>query len=365
MSSKRDYYEVLGVAQDVSEEDVKRAYRKLALKFHPDRNQGDKDAETKFKEASEAYAVLSDKDKRALYDRFGHAGLSGGGAADFSGVGVGDIFSQFQDIFSDFFGAGGNGGGRGQRRQARGADVRVDARITLADSMRGVKHEVNVEGLAPCDGCRGSGAAPGTSPEKCRHCGGSGQVATQRGFIMFSSTCPSCRGQGAIIVSPCQSCAGRGAVERQRKVIVTFPAGIDSGQRLRVPGQGMPGPEGSPSGDLYVDVELEPHADFERDGADLVTRESISFVEAAVGTEFDVVLPDGTEVGVEVPGGTQPGTVITAQGQGLQRVGRRGRGDLHVVVNVHVPSKLSRKARKLFEELEEELAPPASRRSAG
>jgi molecular chaperone DnaJ len=362
MSAKRDYYEVLGVAQDAGEEDVKRAYRKAALKFHPDRNQGDKDAEGQFKEATEAYSVLSDKEKRATYDRFGHAGLQGG--ADFSGVGVGDIFSQFQDIFADFFGGGGGGGGR-QRRQARGADVRVDARITLQDSMRGVKHEIVVEGLAPCETCRGSGAAAGTNPETCRHCGGSGQVATQRGFIMFSSTCPSCRGQGSIIVSPCSSCSGRGAVEKQRKVVVTFPAGIDSGQRLRVPGQGMPGPNGTANGDLYVDVEVEPHADFERDGADLVTRESISFLEAAMGTEFDVVLPDGTEVPVSVPSGTQPGTVITSHGQGLQRIGRRGRGDLHVVVNVHVPTKLSRKARKLFEEVEAELAPPVSRRGTG
>jgi molecular chaperone DnaJ len=360
MSSKRDYYEILGVAQDASDEDIKRSYRKAALKFHPDRNQGDKDAEVKFKEATEAYSVLSDKDKRATYDRFGHAGLQGG--ADFSGVGVGDIFSQFQDIFADFFG---DQNGRRGRRQARGADVRVDARITLRDSMVGVKHEVTVEGLAPCEGCKGSGAAPGTTPETCRTCQGQGQVATQRGFIMFSSTCPTCRGQGTLISTPCGSCSGRGAVERQRKVIVTFPPGIDSGQRLRVPGQGMPGPNGAPSGDLYVDVQIEPHPDFERDGADLVTRESISFVEASMGTEFDVVLPDGTEVAVEIPSGTQPGTVITARNQGMQHIGRRGRGDLHVVVNVHVPKKLSRKARKLFEELEEELAPPMSRRGTG
>jgi molecular chaperone DnaJ len=361
MSTKRDYYEILAVAQDASDDDVKRAYRKAALQYHPDRNQGDKDAEAKFKECTEAYSVLSDKDKRATYDRFGHAGLQGG-ATDFSGVGVGDIFSQFQDIFADFFG---DQGGRRGRRQARGADVRVDARISLRESMAGVKHEVTVEGLAPCESCKGSGAAAGTSPETCRTCQGSGQVATQRGFIMFSSTCPTCRGQGNTISTPCASCSGRGAVERQRKVIVTFPAGIDSGQRLRVPGQGMPGPNGAPSGDLYVDVTIEAHPDFERDGADLVTRESISFVEAAMGTEFDVVLPDGTEVPVEIPGGTQPGTVITARGHGMQHIGRRGRGDLHVVVNVHVPKKLSRKARKLFEELEDELAPPMSRRGTG
>jgi molecular chaperone DnaJ len=361
MSSKRDYYEVLGTARDASDDDIRKAYRKAALKYHPDRNQGDAEAEGKFKEATEAYSVLSDQQKRGTYDRFGHAGLEGG-AADFSGVGVGDIFTQFQDIFSDFFG---DGGGRARRRQTRGADVRVDARLTLEEAMKGVKREVTVEGLAPCDLCKGNGAEPGTSPVSCGTCGGSGQVAPQRGFIMFSSTCPSCRGQGSTIGSPCTSCSGRGAVQRQRRVLVTFPAGIDAGQRLRVPGQGMPGPGGSASGDLYVDVELAPHEDFERDGADLITRENISFVEAAMGTEFDVVLPDGTEVLVDVPGGTQPGTVITERGRGIERIGRRGRGDLHVVVNVHVPRKLSRKARKILEQLEDEIAPPVSRRGTG
>lgn len=361
MSSKRDYYEVLGTGRDASEDDVRKAYRKAALKYHPDRNQGSAEAEVKFKEATEAYSVLSDAKKRAAYDRFGHAGVDGG--ADFSGVGVGDIFSQFQDIFADFFGGGGQGGSS-RTRQSRGADVRVDARLTLEEAMLGVKREVTVEGLAPCDTCQGSGAEPGTSPEACATCGGSGQVATQRGFIMFSSTCPSCRGQGSTVGSPCNSCSGRGAVERERRVLVTFPAGIDGGQRLRVPGQGMPGPGGSSGGDLYVDVELTPHDDFEREGADLITRESISFVEASLGTEFDVVLPDGSEVPVDVPGGTQPGTVLTQRGQGVSRIGRRGRGDLHVVVNVHVPRKLSRKAKKALEQLEEEIAPPVSRRGA-
>jgi molecular chaperone DnaJ len=366
MSQKRDYYEVLGVAQDAGDDDIRRAYRQCALKFHPDRNQGDKASEEKFKEATEAFSVLSDKEKRATYDRFGHAGLEGGGGFDYSGVGVGDIFSQFQDIFSDFFGGGGSFGGQNRRRRpTRGADVRVDARITLKEAMTGVKREVLVRGVGPCDGCQGSGAAPGTQRQTCRSCGGSGQLATQRGFIMFSSTCPACAGQGSVVSTPCSSCAGRGAVERERKVNVTFPAGIDSGQRLRVPGQGMPGVNPNEPGDLYVDVAVEPHADFEREGADLVTRENLSYAEAALGTEFDVILPDGTEVAVAVPGGTQPGSVITEQGRGLQRIGQRGRGDLHVVVNVHVPKKLSRKARKLLEELAEELGPEFSKRRTG
>jgi molecular chaperone DnaJ len=366
MSQKRDYYEVLGVAQEASVDDIRRAYRQCALKFHPDRNPGDKSAEDKFKEATEAFSVLSDKDKRSTNDRFGHAGLEGGGGFDFSGVGVGDIFSQFQDIFSDFFGGQGGFGGtnRGRRRPTRGSDVRVDARITLREAMTGVKQEVTVRGHAACETCQGSGAAPGTSRQTCRSCGGSGQLATQRGFIMFSSTCPTCAGQGSTLTSPCTACAGRATVERERKVVVTFPAGIDSGQRLRVPGQGMPGPAGTEPGDLYVDVQVEPHQDFERDGADLVTRENLSFVEAVLGTEFDVVLPDGTEVAVSVPGGTQPGTVITEEGRGLQRIGQRGRGDLHVVVNVHVPKKISRKARKLLEELGEELGPEMNKRRA-
>lgn len=355
MSQKRDFYEVLGTNREASDDDVRKAYRKLALKHHPDRNPDDPSAEEKFKEATEAYSVLSDADKRRTYDQFGHAGLEGGGAPDFSGGGLGDLFSQFQDMF-------GGGGGSRRRRPARGADVRVEASISLKESMLGLKRELSVDGLAPCEGCSGSGAAAGSTPQSCRRCGGSGEVGVQRGFIMFSSTCPDCRGQGSVISTPCSDCSGQGATERHRKVVVTFPAGIDAGQRLRVPGQGMPGPGGSSPGDLYVDVELETNKDFEREGSDLITRESLSFLEASLGTEFEVILPDDTKVGVEIPTGTQPGTVITKSGQGIEHVGRRGRGDLHVVVNVHIPRKLSRKARKVFLEFENELRPPISKR---
>lgn len=352
MSSKRDFYEVLGVSQQAGEDEIKRAYRKLALKYHPDRNQGNAEAEAKFKEATEAFSVLSNSEKRNSYDRFGHAGVEGG-----RGMDVGDVFRDFQDIFADFFGAS-DGGGRGRSRgQPAGADVGISMQISLKDALSGVKKEVSVRGLAPCSTCSGSGAAEGTKPQVCRTCQGNGQVATQRGFMMFSSTCPSCRGRGQVITKPCSGCSGSGSQEQQRKVVVSFPAGIDGGQRLRVPGQGMPGPGGRNPGDLYVDVELEPNPDFERDGPDLVTRENLSFLEAATGTELEVVLPDGVRVAVEVPAGTQPGTVLTQRGQGAQQIGRRAKGDLHVVVNVHVPRKLSRKARKALQELDDELSP--------
>jgi len=355
---KRDYYEVLGVAKDAGADDIRRAYRQLALKHHPDRNPGDKGAEEKFKEATEAYSVLSDGDKKAAYDRFGHAGLGGGGY-DFQGAGIGDILSHFQDMFSDFFGGFGGGGFAGtggRRRQDRGQDTRVEAVISLKDAMTGCKHEVLVHGAVPCDTCNGSGAKPGTKAEGCPQCRGSGQVTTQRGFIMFSTTCPGCRGQGQYLPHPCADCSGIGLVERQRKVLVSFPPGIDTGQRLRVPGQGMPGRPGTPAGDLYVDVHVEEDERFERSGHELATRVKVSFVEAALGGEVRLDLPDSSHVTAEIAPGTQPGTVIVVKGQGMPRLDRRGRGDLHVLVEVHVPNKLSKRARKLLQELEVELS---------
>jgi molecular chaperone DnaJ len=359
MSEKRDFYEVLGVSNTASEDEIRKAYRQAALKHHPDRNPGDKVAEENFKEATEAYSVLSDAQKRASYDRFGFAGVDSRGGFDFQGAGMGDIFSHFQDMFSDFFGNAGGGSGGGRRRPARGEDVRVEAKISLEEAMIGTKQEVTVVGAAPCDTCSGSGATPGTSSERCRQCSGSGQVTTQRGFIMFSTTCPVCRGSGTMITNPCTTCKGAGLTEKRRKVLVNFPAGIDSGQRLRVPSQGMPGPSNAPAGDLYVDVEVAPHARFERDGADLITREQISFTDAVLGTQVEVELPDHTNISVKIPAGTQPSSVLTIEGKGLPRLDRRARGDVHVVVGVHVPNKLSRKARKLLEELAEELNPEA------
>lgn len=362
MTEKRDYYEILGVAKDASADDIRRAYRQAALKHHPDRNQGNPEAEARFKEATEAYSVLSEEEKRSIYDRFGHEGLSGRGGFDFSNAGMADILSQFQDMFSDFF--GGFGGQSSRRRgPPRGQDVGVNATLAFAEAYVGTKKEISVSGHAPCGTCGGSGAAPGTEPERCQHCGGAGQVATQRGFIMFSTTCPVCRGVGKRIVEFCEDCQGRGAVDRTHKVVVNFPAGIDTGQRLRVPQHGMPGPEGGVAGDLYVDVEVASDEVFTREGYDLVLRHGVSFAAAALGGTMRVELPDGAVVEAEIRAGTQPGSVVTVSGRGFPRLDRTGRGDLHIVVTVQVPKRLSKRARKLLEELDNELEAQAERRA--
>ncbi|AKT42309.1 molecular chaperone DnaJ [Chondromyces crocatus] len=351
MSEKRDYYEVLSVARDASPDDIRKAYRQLALKFHPDRNPGDASAEVKFKEATEAYQVLSDADKRGRYDQFGHAGLEG--AVGFEG---GDIFSHFQDIFSEFFGGFGGGGGRGRRGPARGQDIRVQQRLTLKEAICGCKREVALRTPAPCDECSGTGAKPGTKRKTCGTCNGAGQVSTARGFVMFSQTCPECSGEGSIVKTPCAACKGAGAVERSRKVVVSFPAGIDGGQRLRVPGQGMPGSPGAPPGDLYVDVDLLPDERFERHGTDLVYRLPLTFVDAALGTTIEVELPDETKADVTVPAGTQPNDIIPVKGKGVPRLDGRGRGALQVLVQVEVPRELSAAAKDLLQKFQSELA---------
>lgn len=357
MSEKRDYYEVLGVAREASDDDIRKAYRQAALKHHPDRNQGNPSAEAKFKEATEAYSVLSDAEKRGAYDRFGHAGLGGGGF-DFNSAGVGDILSHFQDMFSDFFGGAGGfggGGGRRSRQPQRGQDVRVELTLSLAEALTGGKHEVSIHGAVSCETCHGSGARPGTKPETCSQCRGAGQVTAQRGFIMFSSPCARCRGTGQMIAAPCETCRGQGAVEKQRKVLVNVPAGIDSEQRLRVPGQGMPGPGSAPAGDLYVDIEVQGDPNFERHGNDLGARLTLSFAEAALGMVTQLRLPDEREVQVKVEAGSQPGSVIVVKGEGAPRLDRGGRGDLHVMLAVNVPKKLSKNAKHLLQELEKEL----------
>jgi molecular chaperone DnaJ len=349
MSQKRDYYEVLGVAKDACADDIRKAYRAAALKNHPDRNPDDSEAAGRFKEATEAYGVVSDEDKRARYDRFGFAGLEG-----LPQAGTGDIFSHFQDIFSEFF--GGFGGQRRRGGPARGQDIRVQQRLSLKDAMLGCKREVSMRTPVVCDECAGTGAKPGTKRKACGTCNGVGQVSTSRGFVMFTQTCPECAGEGSVVKTPCGTCKGAGAVEKLRKVTVTFPAGIDGGQRLRVPGQGMPGQLGGPQGDLYVDIELGPDERFERDGADLVTRASVSFAEAAMGGSTELALPDETRVTVDVPAGTQPGEVITLKGKGMPRIDGRGRGALQVLVQVDVPRSLSPRAEALLRELDEELA---------
>jgi molecular chaperone DnaJ len=360
MSDKRDYYEVLGVERTASSEEVRKAYKREALKHHPDRNPGDAAAEAKFKVVNEAFQVLSDDEKRQIYDQFGHAGLEGGmgGGGDAS-----DVFAHMQDLFAEMFSGGGFGfGGGGRRQQRRGNDLRVQARLTLREAAFGIKREITVNAPTRCDDCGGTGAKAGTKPEACGHCRGSGQVSNARGFVMFTSPCPRCHGQGAVIKEHCKSCKGHGAVERPRKVVVGFPAGIDGGQKLRINGQGMPGPAGAPAGDLYVEIEVEEDGRFERDGADLVTRVHVSFADAALGAEVRVPAlgesvddPPDTTVPWRIPAGTQSGSVFQIKGQGVPRLDGRGRGSLVAVVQVDVPTALNDRAKALLGELEREL----------
>jgi len=356
MSNKRDYYEVLAVSREAASDEVRKAYRREALKYHPDRNPGDATAEGKFKEVNEAYQVLSDESKRGIYDQFGHAGLDGSGGSGFEGVG--DVFSHMQDLFTEMF-SGGAGFGGGGGRSRRGADMRVQVRLTLREAAFGCKHEVSVRAPASCTDCGGTGTKAGSKPEGCPQCRGTGQVSNARGFVMFTSTCPRCRGAGRVIKHPCATCAGQGAVERTRRVTVTFPAGIDAGQRLRVPSQGVPGPGGAAPGDLYVEVDVEDDARFERDGADLVARVRIPFVEAALGGEIRVPALESEDgdatVALAVPPGTQSGAVFTMKGYGIPRLDGRGRGSLVVAVQVEVPTSLSPRARELIEQLGGEL----------
>lgn len=354
MSSKRDYYEVLSVSREATVDDLRRAYRREALKHHPDRNPGDSSAESKFKEVTEAYQVLSDEERRRIYNQFGHAGLDGSAGAH---GGMGDVFAHMQDLFSEMF--SGTMGFPGSSQARRGGDLRVQARLTLREAAFGCKRELNVRAPATCTDCTGSGAKAGSKPETCPQCRGTGQVSNARGFVMFTSTCGRCRGAGRVIKHPCPSCGGQGAVERARKVNVTFPAGIDVGQRLRVPGQGMPGPNGAAAGDLYVEVDVEPDPRFERDGADIVERVHVLFTEAALGAEIQVEALDAEDdestISLSLPPGTQSGEVFTVKGHGIPRLDGRGRGALVVVVQVDVPKAPTARARELLEQLDEEL----------
>jgi molecular chaperone DnaJ len=353
MNQKRCYYEVLGVGKDAPCADIRKAYKRLALKYHPDRNK-DADAEVRFKEVTEAYGVLSDDSKRQRYDQFGHAGLEGAGGID------GDIFSHFQDLFADFF-----GGFAGRRAgPARGRDMRVEQTLTLEEAVLGCKKDIELTTPVSCTVCEGTGAKGGTAFVRCRTCGGQGQVSTARGFIMFTQTCGACQGEGRVVEEACERCNGAGWEENKRTVTVTFPPGIDAGHRLRVAGQGLPGTRGGPPGNLYVDVSLEPHAVFERDGVDLLTRQTVTFAQAALGAELEVALLDGSTHRVELRPGTQPGAVITAPNLGAPNVNGRGRGSLHVIVQVAVPSRLSRRAKKLMRELDEELRSSSEAREA-
>ena len=345
-NGKRDYYEVLGVARAASEQEIKSAYRKLALQFHPDRNPNNPDAEEKFKECSEAYAVLADGEKRAVYDRFGHAGLGGGGGAGFDP-------SDLGDIFGDFFGLGEifGGGTRKRSRTQRGADLREDINLEFEEAVFGTETKVTVRRHESCEECRGSGAAAGKAPVTCRSCNGRGQVRYQQGFFSIARTCPTCQGTGSVITDPCAKCKGEGRVLRQRTVDAKIPAGVEDGTRIRYSGFGEGGLHGGPPGDLYVVLHVKEHAFFEREGNDLHCVIPVSFSQTALGAELSVPTLEGDHV-LKVPDGTQSGTTLRIRGKGVPVLNGHGKGDLFVEVRVQTPGKLNKRQRELLQELE-------------
>lgn len=347
--SQRDYYDILGIPRDAEPKDIKRAYRKLAMKFHPDRNPNDAKAEAKFREAAEAYETLSDPEQRTLYDQFGHAGLSGGGrrgGRDFSDID--DIFSEFGDIFGDVFG-GFAGGGAPRGGPRPGADLRYDLELSFDEAVFGTTKTVKIPRHTTCETCEGSGAKPGTEPARCAACGGSGQIRHTQGFFTLSSTCPECGGTGEFIEDPCVDCQGRGVLERTRDIEVTVPAGVEAGNRLRLRGEGEEGQKGGPRGDLYVVLHVAPSEIFERDGADLHYEAEISFVQAALGCTIEVPTLEATQKLV-IDAGTQPGDTRVLRGAGVQRLQSNERGDLYVHLAVTVPTELDADQRELLEQ---------------
>ncbi|MCJ7674113.1 MAG: molecular chaperone DnaJ [Sedimentisphaerales bacterium] len=348
--AKRDYYETLGVSRNASEEEIKRAYRRMAMKYHPDKNPGNKEAEAKFKECAEAYEVLSDPEKHTRYDQFGHEGLRGAGMHDFSRMNVEDIFSMFgfDDFFGEIFGTRSR---RGTRRAgpARGYDLETGVELTLNDVAKGTEKTIEFTRQDRCQDCNGSGSAKGAKPGRCTTCGGSGQIARGGGFFQMVSTCPQCRGTGEIITNPCQKCRGSGRVPKRRTVSIKIPPGVHEGQPIRVPGEGEPGKDGGPSGDLYCYVRLKPHEFLQRDGNNVIAVVPITFTQAALGAMIDVPSLNGTQK-LKIHAGTQYGSIFKIKGQGLPNARSHRTGDQLVQVMIETPSRLNTKQEELLRE---------------
>ncbi|MCL4781170.1 MAG: molecular chaperone DnaJ [Gammaproteobacteria bacterium] len=352
--TKRDYYEVLGVGKDASEADIKKAYRRLAMKLHPDRNAGDTKTEAEFKDVKEAYEVLSDAQKRATYDQFGHAGLDAqaGGGRGGPGFNPGDAFGDiFGDVFGDIFGGGGR---RGRSTVFRGADLRYELSLTLEQAVFGDTVNLQLPTLVACTTCEGSGAKPGTKPVTCRTCEGNGQVRMTRGHFSIQQPCPSCRGSGQQIEQPCSSCQGRGRMQKNKTLAVKVPPGVDNGDRIRLSGEGEAGQNGGPSGDLYVEIHIQPHEIFQRDGADLSCVIPISFATAVLGGTVEVPTLGG-EVALKIPPETQSGRAFRLRGKGVRPVRGSGPGDLYCRVEVETPVKLTAAQKKILESFNEAL----------
>lgn len=350
MNEKTDYYDVLGVSRSASDEEIKKCYRRLALKHHPDRNPGDKEAEERFKEAAEAYEVLRDPRKRQLYDLYGHAGLQGTGFQGFRGFD--DIFSSFGDIFEGFFGFGSGA----NRRQAKGADLQYDLKVSFLEAAFGTEKEIEVPRLENCRACAGSGVETGFQKEVCRVCGGRGQTLRSQGLVGLASVCPECGGSGEVVAHPCPECRGGGRVQAKKKIHLRIPPGVNVGMKLRLNGEGEPSPNGGPSGDLYVRICVQEHEFFKREGNDVICRMPVSFVDAALGADLEVPTLEGTEK-MQLPEGTQPGDVLRLKGKGIPRLKGQGRGDQIVLLDVRIPTSLSKKQEALLREfagLEEE-----------
>ncbi len=356
MAIEGDFYELLEVERTADDGTLKSSYRKLAMRWHPDRNPGDAEAEARFKAISEAYDCLKDPQKRAAYDRFGHEafknggmGGPGGGAGGPGGAG----FSDLGDIFETIFGSAFGGGGGGRQQARRGADLRYDMEISLDEAFHGKTTQIEIEVAAACEPCSGSGAEPGTGTRRCNLCGGHGQVRTQQGFFMVERTCPTCHGRGEVIEKPCKSCRGEGRIDTPQKVDVTIPPGVDTGTRLRLSGKGEAGPFGAPAGDLYIFIHIRRHAVFDREGTTLITRVPITFTTAALGGSIEIPGLDGDKITVEIPAGIQNGKQLRKRGAGMPVLQGRGRGDLVTEIMVETPTKLTSRQKELLRELQE------------